>query len=329
MEGFLGQGGTADVFLARDDQSGELVVIKRLNEKSAAIPELRHRFLLEAEALSHVQHPAVVRVLGIEEPPNEPPWLTLEALRGESLGDYLKREGTMDAELGLRFVREVAQALHAVHEVGIVHRDIKPDNLFLVGPLGDPSHVKVLDFGMARLPHEEHDEESTSILGTAQYMAPEQILVEPVDARTDVYALGVVLFRLVTGHLPFDAKSSGDLLRHQLFSSVPPPSWLVDHLLPGLEEVILRATRKAPAQRYASMREFGSALDSVVGLVSRPHPDQSELQATRDFHASEPETPPPDVYEPLSERGRKAARLLAIEFGRYASLPPLPDGEAL
>lgn len=318
IEGFLGQGGTADVFLARDERTSELVVIKRLNEKSATVPELRQRFLLEAQALASIQHPAVVRVLGIEEPENEAPWLWLEALKGESLGDYLKRKEHIDPELGLRLVRETAHALEAVHAAGIVHRDIKPDNLFLVGPIDDPEHVKVLDFGMARMPDEDHDENSTSILGTAQYMAPEQILVEPVDARTDVYALGVVLFRVVTGHLPFDAHNSGDLLRHQLFSPIPPPSWLAEDLPAGLEEVVLRATRKNPRHRYVSMREFGSALDSVVGFVSRPVQEE-ELLSRPDVWEPEPASVPvPDVYKPVTERGRVAARVLAKEFGIYA-----------
>src|SRR5690606_17193414 len=135
-----------------------------------------------------------------------------EALRGETLGDYLKREEAMPVDLAVFLIREAALALASVHTAGVVHRDIKPDNLFLVGEIGRPQSLKVLDFGMARLSDEIYDENSTSILGTVQYMAPEQILVEPVDARTDGYALGVVLFRMLTGHLPFDAQSKNDLL---------------------------------------------------------------------------------------------------------------------
>ncbi|HSC86744.1 MAG TPA: serine/threonine-protein kinase [Polyangiaceae bacterium] len=320
IEGFLGKGGTANVFLARDQRSHELVVLKRMNAHSAAVPELRQRFVLEARALESVQHPAVIRVMGIEEPPDEPPWMWLEALKGESLGEYLARNERLDPELALRLAREAAHALEAVHEVGIVHRDVKPDNLFLVGPQGDPDHLKVLDFGMARMPDEEHDESSTSILGTAQYMAPEQILVEPVDGRSDVYALGVVLFRMVTGHLPFDAHNPGDLLRHQLFSPVPPPSWLVDDLPPGLEELILRATRKNPRHRYASMRELGSALDVLVGIVSSVI-NEAELASHPAWPLLDAE-PPHDAYEPVTEKGLHAARVLAKEFGIYAHGAP-------
>lgn len=311
VEGFLGQGGTAEVYLARDEQTSRYVVVKRMKEAVAQVAELKKRFLMEARALMAVDHPAIVRILSIEEPPDAPPYLLLEALRGESLGDYLKKHEKLETDLLLRLVREIAHALESVHEAGVVHRDIKPDNLFLVGPVDDPDHVKVLDFGMARLADEEHDEDSMSILGTAQYMAPEQILAEPVDARTDVYGLGVVLFRLATGHLPFDAKDSGDLLRHQLFSPVPPPSWLVDDLMPGLEEIILRATRKSPENRYPSMRELGRALDALVGLVSMVNPEESSIFA-RDG------VPATDDYEPVSDKGRQALRILAKEFGIYA-----------
>jgi eukaryotic-like serine/threonine-protein kinase len=216
VRGLVGKGGTADVYLTRDLITSEHVAVKRLRPSVATNGELHDRFLMEAEALKLVDHPAVIRILSIERPANEPPYLVLEPLRGESLGDHLKRQGTIDPELSVRLLREVTTALEAVHAAGIVHRDLKPDNIFLVGPVGDPDHVKVLDFGMARLGHEGHNEGSMSILGTVQYMAPEQILVEPVDERTDIYALGVMLFRMVTGHLPFDSPDKKDLVRHQL-----------------------------------------------------------------------------------------------------------------
>lgn len=305
VRGLVGRGGTADVYLTRDRTTTEHVVVKRLRPEILQNRELYERFLLEAEALRLVDHPAVIRVLTIERPDNEPPYLVLEPLRGESLGDHLKRQGAMEPELAVRLMREVTTALEAVHAAGIVHRDLKPDNIFLVGPVGEPHHVKVLDFGMARLGREGHDETSTSILGTVQYMAPEQILVEPVDERTDIYALGVMLFRMVTGQLPFDAPDTRDLVRHQLFSPVPPATWLVEELLPGLEAVIYRATRKNPEERYPDMRSFGAALDAVLGLQESDKLRPAELD-------------PADVYRPRSEKGAQAARVLARALGDHA-----------
>lgn len=311
VEGFLGQGGTAEIFLARDVRTGELVVIKRLKAAISENPVLRQRFLLEAKALASIHHPAVLRVLDIHEPADDAPWLVLEALRGESLGDYLKRNPVLPPEQAIQLAKETAWALEAVHQAGVVHRDVKPDNLFLVGPLHAYESVKVLDFGMARLAGEEHDESSTSILGTVQYMAPEQILVEPVSARTDVYALGMVLFRLVTGHLPFDAKDSGALLRHQLFSPLPPPSWLADELPPTLEAIIYRATRKDPANRFATMQEFARALEEIETKSDYPEPECSEVRPI-DREESR------DSYTPVSPRGEHAARVLARDFDPYA-----------
>ena len=309
VEGFLGEGGTAFVYLAHDAVHDDLVVVKQMKPEVAETPELRARFLLEARALSAVDHPGVVRVLDIEEPSGEEPFLTLEALRGETLGDYLKREGVMHVDESVRLIRDAVRALDAVHEAGIVHRDIKPDNLFLVGEVGSPHSMKVLDFGMARLSDEIHDEKSTSILGTVQYMAPEQILVEPVDARTDGYALGVVLFRMLTGHLPFEAQSKNDLLRHQLFSPVPPVSWLHEEVPITLERIIHKATRKAPDARFASMKDLQMALDGLLGLEEPP---TSKKLSTLLPSANE------DIYEPVSERGRHVASVLAAEFGIYS-----------
>ncbi len=304
IEGFLAKGGTSEVFLAQDTIGRELVVIKQLFSEAAAHPELRARFLSEAQVTQGIEHKAVVRVLGVEEPADEPPFMILEALRGESLGDYLRRNGVMSQDLGLVLLRQAAAALAAAHETGIVHRDVKPDNFFLLGQRDCPVGLKLIDFGMARLETEETTEDSTSVLGTAQYMAPEQILVEPVDARADVYGFGVVMFRMFTGHLPFEAGGPKELLLHQLFSPVPPPSWLAEDLDPRLERIILRATAKHPDNRFGSMHELLEALNAVIGLgPETPAPPPVHL---------------PDVYAPTTARGHRVARHLAKDFGPYA-----------
>ncbi|HXS19203.1 MAG TPA: serine/threonine-protein kinase, partial [Polyangiaceae bacterium] len=238
----------------------------------------------------------------------------------------------MPPALAMRMLRQAAVALSAVHEVGLVHRDIKPDNIYLVGPIDHPTHVKVLDFGMAHAVDHGHDDNSTSILGTAQYMAPEQILVEPVDARTDVYGLGVVLFRAVTGHLPFDdVKNKHQLLRHQLFSPVPPASWLHEEISPALEALIHRATRKSPAARFADMAQLVDAFDRALAAADECGSDDVASSwgsgAGDDGQAADDQALiDPDVYVPMSAKGQKAAQVLAIEFGIYSrpqrSWPP-------
>jgi serine/threonine-protein kinase len=229
----------------------------------------------------------------------------MEALVGESLGDLLRRQQAVPPDLTLILARQAVAGLAAAHRAGVVHRDVKPDNLFLLGPQGDPLGLKVIDFGMARNVDGAGSGATLTAEGTLQYMPPEQILGDPVDARTDVYALGVVLFRMLTGHLPFDTEPGVDLLAHQLFSPAPPPSWIVETLDPRLERVVLRAMRKHPDNRYPSMQALLADLDGIVGLRSGP----SDRPAA-------PAADVPDVYHPVNARGREFAELLAAHAGK-------------
>jgi serine/threonine-protein kinase len=272
--------------------------------------------LREAEALRGIDHPNVVRVLDTGETLGGVPYLVLEALPGETLGDYLRRQGTPPFEVSLDLVRQAAQGLCAAHRAGIVHRDVKPDNFVLLGPTGEPYGLKLIDFGMAKLDGTGGTSGSHTILGTVEYMAPEQILAEPVDARTDVYAMGVVMFRLVTGHLPFDTSLPADLLRHQLFSSLPPPSWLDEQLDPRIERMIFAATRKHPDNRYPSMQALLDDLDALIGV------------STGEVQGRAPEVTP-DIYNPSTVRGSEALKILAEKFGKFATLPPgAPSSES-
>ncbi len=309
VHGYLTRGATARVYLAEDLIEKVPVAIKMLAPESTKSADLSRRMLREAEALRGIDHPNVVRVLDTGETASKVPYLVLEALPGETLGDFLRRQGTPAFELALSLVRQAAQGLSAAHRAGIVHRDVKPDNFVLVGPSDEPYGLKLIDFGMAKLEGSGGTSGTHTILGTVEYMAPEQILAEPVDARTDVYALGVVMFRLFTGHLPFDTDAPADLLRHQLFSSLPPPSWLEDEIDTRLERMILTATHKHPDNRYLSMQELVDDLDALIG-VSAEEVSQRLPKVT------------PDAYAPKTPRGSEALAMLAQKFGRYATLPP-------
>jgi eukaryotic-like serine/threonine-protein kinase len=313
VHGYLTRGATARVYLAEDLIEKLPVAIKMLATESKKSAEFSDRLLLEAKALRGIDHPNVVRVLDTGETVGGVPYLVLEALAGETLGDYLRRQGTPPFEVALSLVRQAAQGLNAAHKAGIVHRDVKPDNFVLLGPTGDPYGLKLIDFGMAKLDASSSVTGTHTILGTVEYMAPEQILAEPVDARTDVYAMGVVMFRLFTGHLPFETCLPADLLRHQLFSSLPPPSWLHDDLDPRLERMILTAARKHPSNRYPSMQALLDDLDALIGVSA------SEV-------SQRPPPVGPDAYLPSTARGAEALTVLAEKFGRYASIPPSEFG---
>jgi serine/threonine-protein kinase len=312
--GLLARGGSSDVYLAEDTQTGEAVIVKWLRLDSATDPEMCAHFVLGAHATMAIDHPAIVRVFSVEQPANDPPYLVMEALVGEPLSDYLDREGPMRHELVVTLVRQVAAGLAAAHRAGIVHRDIKPGNLYLCGPIGSPRGIKVIDFGLARDVRQRaaHGSSDHLVLGTVQYMAPEQLLADPVDARTDVYALGVVLFRMLTGQLPFDLDPGADLFGHQLFSPAPPPSWLVENVDLRMEQVVLRCMRKHPRNRYPSMEALLEELDVIAGV--RPAADSPGERS--------PLARYPDVYKPRNHQGRDVAEMLALHFRTEPPPPP-------
>jgi serine/threonine protein kinase len=307
--GSLGSGSTAEVYLAEDTASGSPVVVKWLFLHAARSAQIRQRFVLGARAAMAVTHPAVARVLSVSDTPGEIPYVVMEALLGEPLSDYLERRGPLPEPAALPLAQQIASGLAAAHALGIVHRDVKPGNLFLVEQAGAPLSVKLIDFGFAKDTRDPDAGPSSTnlVLGTAQYMAPEQVLADPVDPRTDVYGFGVVLFRLITGHLPFDLDPGADLFSHHLFSPTPPPSWLTDNLDARLEEMVLRCMRKHPENRYPSMQAVIDDLDCVArgGIIS-------DLPLSRE----------PDVYKPRNLSGREAAETLAVRFGAEPPPPP-------
>jgi serine/threonine-protein kinase len=295
LERKIDEGGTATIHRALDLATGEQRAVKLLSEASAAEPLLRQCFLLGARAAMTVSHQNVVRVLGVHETGAERPFAVMELLKGDPLHVLLARLGRLPPDLVVSLARGAATGLHAAHASGIIHCDVKPENLFVV----EASHartLKILDFDLAFVPGSEPAADGPVLLrGTAKYMAPEQIVGDPVDPRTDVYALGVVMFRLLTGHVPFDLELGTTLLRHQLGSPVPPPSWLHERLDRRLDAVVVRATRKDPENRYADMAELLADLDALsldLDPQTRPTPPES------------------DRYEPRTDRARAAARAL-------------------
>lgn len=309
IEGFMDSGGTADVFLAEDLQERELVVIKQLTQELSHDGEVKRRFLHEATAAEAIDHRNVVRIKRVVEPAGEPPFLVMEALVGETLGEMLRRELRLSVEKTLEIVRELGLALVATHQAGVVHRDVKPDNIFLLESTTG-LRLKLIDFGMAKLKTVPCN---GLVVGTAQYMAPEQILVEQVDGRTDVYGLGVVMFKMLTGHLPFDSEPRADMLRHQLFSAPPPASWLCDDLDPTVDGIVLKAMRKHPDNRYP---EVSALLDDVSAVLD----NQKERASDPGLVIS------PDSYIPTSEQGRAALAILARNFGKFAAAPLADSG---
>jgi eukaryotic-like serine/threonine-protein kinase len=295
IDRYLDRGGTSRVYLGWDELCEEDVVIKVLTDEAASCSVLRGHFLVGSRAALAVEHENVVRVLAVREPDIGSPYMIMEVLKGEVLADLLGRMPQLSTRATLSVAAQTAAGLMALHAAGIIHCDIKPDNLYLTSAPGAAKSVKILDLGLAEVRGQSVASEAPAMRGTAQFMAPEQVLGDPVDARTDVYALGVVMFRMLTGQLPFDLKLSATLLRHQLFSPTPPPSWLCEDLDPSVEAIVLKAMRKNPENRYGSAAELLSELRRVQngGRLERAV-----------------EAPLNDVYTPRSRHGEQSAEIL-------------------
>jgi eukaryotic-like serine/threonine-protein kinase len=294
----LGLGAVSRVFLARDGITDSLVAVKVMypyGPESVVTPD---RFDAEVRVGLGVPHDNVARVLDSGTSEWGEPYVVTEALEGETLGERLRRERTLSPRDALCFAMEAARGLAAIHRAGYVHRDVKPDNLFLCEPSSHGVRLKVIDFGFCT-PVEEVNEAERRVMGTLEYLAPEQAIAERVDARSDVYSLGVVLFRTITGELPFDACAKRGILTHQLISPLPPPSWLVEGLDAGTERVVCSATRKHPDNRYASMDELICDVQRVL--------EGDEARGTSLRVA-------PDAYRPTTDRGRAALETLSDEL---------------
>ncbi|HWZ92713.1 MAG TPA: serine/threonine-protein kinase [Polyangiaceae bacterium] len=294
IDRYLDKGGTSRVYLGWDELCEDDVVIKVLTDEAARCDVLRGHFLVGSRAALAVHHENVVRVLAVREPDAGSPYMIMEVLKGELLADLLARRPQLSSRATLSVAAQTAAGLGALHAAGIVHCDVKPDNLYLTSAPGQPKSIKILDFGLAEVAGKTATSTVPAVRGTAQFMAPEQVLGDPVDARTDVYALGVVMFRMLTGQLPFDLRLSTTLLRHQLCSPTPPLSWLCEDLDPSVEAIVLKAMRKKPENRYASAAELLTDLERVSNGGSLEH------------------APPPanDVYTPRTRHGERAAEIL-------------------
>jgi eukaryotic-like serine/threonine-protein kinase len=260
----LGQGGMSTVYLAEHTLLGKKVAIKLLHDDYSRDPRVVARFIDEARAAALVRHPGVVDIHDFGRHDDGRAFLVIEPLDGESLARRLARDGRLPERLIVDVLRQTARALAATHAAGVIHRDLKPGNLFLVRDATQPwgARVKVLDFGVCRLSegHAVRLTLSGTIVGTPAYMAPEQCKnARAADARADVYALGCIAFEMAAGQPPFLEKGVGSMMLAHTVSA--PPLHLVDELVsPPLRAVIARMLAKSPDARPQSMRAVDEAL---------------------------------------------------------------------
>ncbi len=272
----LGAGGMGVVYLARDRQLGEEVALKVIAGLGLTDPAAADRLRREASAARRISHPNVVRLHDLGEEGGLL-FLSMEFVDGESLHQLLTRAGLLSPAQLRPIAAQICDALAAAHTAGVIHRDLKPANVLL----DRQQRVKLIDFGIARLAHSEGMTATGMVVGTAEYMAPEQIRGGTVDARTDVYALGVILYQALTGRPPFVGETPIAVSLAHCTDPVPPPSTIRGDLPPAWESLILRALAKDPRQRFQSMNEVRAALpvspDDATALAPARTPPTDRL----------------------------------------------------
>jgi len=317
----IGVGSMGDVYEATEAQSERRVAIKVLKAERMHQGEFLHRFVREARSAALVRHPNVVEILGVGEPSSHLAYFVMEYIDGEDVATVLTRIQRFPWARCRGILAQVANALASAHRLGIVHRDIKPSNCMLVrGPVGTSDRVKLVDFGVAKLSVDMATKDLTrnaDVVGTARYMSPEQVLGGAADQRSDVYALGVMAYEMVTGVAPFRGDDVFEIMSCHLRKDATPPRELVPELPEAADRLILRALEKVPEARFQSMEEFEAGLQQCGDGVAAS--SGSRRQEALPFAEDEFDEMPTRFFR--SESDSQYARPTATPR-RVASSPP-------
>jgi serine/threonine-protein kinase len=284
IEKVLGRGGMGLVLAARHLGLDEPVAIKVLLPAMMEVAGMVERFTREARASAKIKNDHVVRVTDVDALPSGVPYMVMERLDGIDLSDHFKSIGPLPIADAVRFLLETCSAIGEAHAMGIIHRDLKPANLFLARRRDGATSIKVLDFGISKAMQSLGEQTVTvagTVLGSPSYMSPEQIAaVRDLDGRTDLWSLGVILYQLLTGRVPFPADTLTQLCALVLQTEPRRPSELRPDLPPGLEVVILRCLEKDRARRFGSASELAAALMPFAGVAQMRIGSMASIETT-------------------------------------------------
>jgi serine/threonine-protein kinase len=318
VEKMIGEGGMGVVYLITHAVLGKRMALKVLRGDMARDSDVVQRFMQEAQSATSIGHQNIIDISDFGRLPDGSVYFVMEYLDGQSLSKMISRGGSIPTVTAVHVVRQIASALDGAHQRGIVHRDLKPDNIYLIKQGNDTNFVKVLDFGIAKVGGASSKLTKTGmIFGTPHYMSPEQAAGQSVDQRTDIYALGVIMYEMFTGRVPFDGDTFMGILSKHMFEEPKPPSEIAGTTgLGAIEDIILHALEKKPEQRYNGMTDLIADLDKVAsgGVVQigragvmPPNnladmlepPSKTEMRIGQSLPTPEPSMAPPTSKLPL------------------------------
>lgn len=310
IEALLARGGMATVYKATDTRLDRAVALKIMHAELAADDDFVARFINEARAVAQLSDPNVVNVFDQGEDDGAV-YLAMEYIHGRTLRDVLHERGRLGADLALEVAESVLSALAAAHRAGIVHRDVKPENVLV----GNDGRVKVADFGLARA-NSASSKTTRGLLGTVSYISPEQALGERATPRSDVYSAGIMLYELLTGKTPHEGPTDFVVVRSHIDDDVPPPSEAVP-LPPAVDDLVLTATAREPRKRYADADAFLAAIRSTrAAIAGVPLPEPEDDPDLTEVHAEPRDSAGVSLDEAL------AGTVLAGQVGRVNDVEP-------
>ncbi len=331
----LGKGGMGAVYMAQHPVIGSRVAIKFLLPQYSTDPKIVDRFFNEAKAVNVIGHDNILKILDLSVTDDNRHYFVMEFLYGKPLQDYVRPNQPMDAETALPILLQCCEALQAAHDNKIIHRDLKPDNIYLITHKGKKNFVKIVDFGIAKLTdaggQSTGKTQTGMVMGTPAYMSPEQAggMTSMIDGRSDIYSLGVMMYQMLSGKLPFPGSSFGEVLIGHLQQQPPPPTGYNPNLAPELEAIILKTLEKRQDDRFQSMRDLHDAIlgyMNAVGMKNElPAADPSEMVQPQPIKLptnpprTQNRTPGPTTRKPSTGPGTQSTQTSKSSPGQKTS----------